>query len=159
MGIHRRRGESGAHNLLQVRPRRSMSNSGRLRSLLSLNANQCKPNRRLKLRTRPRSPRALCSWFGLSALLLGALAAVGMAAFEERWVKTPYETPVARRSFVSITMPSPRASLYANGQCVSEGNAEVFVSQGRGNSGESTAGVWIPHIQKPTYTSPDYPAR
>jgi hypothetical protein len=47
-------------------------------------------------------------------------------------VKTPYETPVARRSFVSAIMPSPRASLYANGQCVSEGNAEVFVSQGRG---------------------------
>jgi hypothetical protein len=104
----------------------SMSNSGRLRSLLSLNANQCKPNRRLKLRRRPRSPRFECSPFR------GACGCPEWQPLKNGGVKTPYETPVARRSFVSTTMPSPRASLFANGQCVSEGNAEVFVSQGRG---------------------------
>ena len=30
------------------------------------------------------------------------------------------------------SMRSPRASIYANGQCLSLGNAEIFASQGRG---------------------------
>ena len=49
------------------------------------------------------------------------------------WVEDPISSVSGMRQHFKRTMRSPLlASIYANGQLVSEGNVEVFVSQGKG---------------------------